>query len=447
MIISKYKQTLLLLFGLVIAAAFLIDHFYIDILVSIIKAFYFLATIFLIGFIICYKKKNGKQNLHLADIVGVGMMITAVFFFLMASLKLLNAWVMVLFFCTPLLITLYVFKNVNAKEFLMENLSSFFKRSTINYLFFLFPFIYACLPSTFYDSLVYILGVPNFFLQNGGFISAPQYMFANMFNYYEISLVPAVFLGDFVPRIFHFFISMIFIFAVADFARAKLKIKNRKIVILTILSLPITLFLVVTVKTDMVTAFFIFLGLKKYYEKENKMSALFWGFAVGVKVFSGLAFLIFIIFAAIENRKVDFKKHAIIFTIIFLLLLPLMIRNFVLVKNPVFPFLPGVFKSEFWNQERLDLVRQEVGTQYRKPMDIIKAPINFSFKQQGAGGWAGPIFLLSLPFLFFIKLPSKMKYLLLFLISYLFLAPIFGAAFRYIFVVFIFQCATTRINR
>ena len=105
--------------------------------------------------------------------------------------------------------------------------ADFFSRPPAEYAVFLVPLAYAALPPTFYDSLVYHLGIPNLYLQSGGFIPTPQFVYANTFIYYEISLIPAVFLGDMVPRLFHFLLGTLFVLAVADEAVEHWGVKSK----------------------------------------------------------------------------------------------------------------------------------------------------------------------------------------------------------------------------
>jgi hypothetical protein len=55
---------------------------------------------------------------------------------------------------------------------------------------------------------------------------------------------------------------------------------------------------------------------------------------------------------------------------------------------------------------------------------------------QGAGGMVGPVFLIFLPFLLFFK-KKKNVFILFFALSLLIIAPFFGEAFRYIYIVFV----------
>jgi hypothetical protein len=201
-----------------------------------------------------------------------------------------------------------------------------------------------------------------------------------------------------------------------------------------ITSLPITLFLLTTIKSDLISALFIFAAIKAYYDKKYPISALFWGFSIGIKSFSGLALIIFLLLMVIKNRDFKLKRHLMMGGIILLVLRPL-IKNLILCGNPFFPFFSHIFTSEFWDSVRYSMVRQEVGTQYHSITDFLTLPVRISFSINGAGGVVGPIFLIFLPFLVQMKRLAG-KYLLFFALLLLVLGPFFGEAVRYIYVVF-----------
>ncbi len=429
----KKTQLLLSIFAVLLTANLFIDHYLFHTVFPIIKTIYLLSTITIIGYVISGLKMNNSKN-GILDVFSKGLVFTTGYFFFFSYLKIINIYTIGFFLISPILILLILKKERNKK--LISNVKSVLHRDSFEYFIFLIPFVYALLPSTFYDALVYHLGIPNFFLQNGGFIAAPQFMFSNMFIYYEISLIPAVFLGDFVPRLFHFFCGMIFILAVLDFASIYMNIKKRRVFLATIVLLPLTMFLITAVKSDLISAMFIFLGIKKYIDKNYSWSAVFWGFALGVKVFSGLSLILFFLLMIVKNRKLELKKHIKMGLISFCTILPMLIKNYIFIKNPVFPFLSHYFISEFWDKSRYLLVRSEVGSSYNSIFDLLKAPYTFSFKMQGAGGMVGPIFLIFLPVLAFFK-KTKKGFILIFALLLLFIAPFFGEAFRYIYIVFI----------
>ena len=430
-------KVLLLALASVLAVNYILDKYTINILWPFIKAAYYLAGLYVIGYFIsakARKQKNPGSN-SVLECVGKGLVLSCFYFYLVSFVKQLNILTLGIYFLVPLVLLALILKDNEGRAEFVSHVTGFLKRAPFEYLIFLIPLVYASLPSTFYDSLVYHLGLPNFYLQNGGFIAAPQLMYSNMFIYYEISLIPAVFLGDFVPRLFHFLLGTVFVLSIVDYGAAVFKIEKRRILLITIVSLPLTLFLITTVKADLVSAVFIFLGIKKYYDESPLWSAVFWGFAVGIKVFSGLALVLFLLLMIIKNRRLDVKKHAFMVVVFILVISPMVIKNYLFTGNPFFPFFSQYFPNEFWDSSRYVDVRHEVGTHYHSIMDFIKAPYFFSFQEQGAGGMVGPLFLIFLPFLVLYKVPRK--YLLFFALALLFAGPLFGEAFRYIYVVFV----------
>ncbi len=399
-------------------------------LLPIFKSLFLIVTIWLIGLFI----EKGDHHESFLETFAKGLLITIAFFFLMSSLKLINPTTIILYLILPYIAL--PLKRASVFKVSKHLSQQFLKRDHFEYLIFIIPLLYAILPSTFYDTLVYHLGLPNFIIQHGGFVSAPEFMFYNMFIYYEIALIPALYLGDFVPRLFHFFTGVLFILSVLDFAGHYFELKKRRIFLLTTLTLPLSLFLLTTVKADLVSAMFIFIAIKKYIDKQRIWSALFWGTAIGVKVFSGLAFGLFFLIVTLRNPVSTMWLHLRIGIIAFLTVLPLLIKNVLIIGNPVFPFLSHLFTTLYWDHSRYLLVRSEVGSSYQSLMDLLKAPYRFSFQMQGAGGMVGPIFLVFLPFLAFFK-RYKHQFLLYFSLLLLFSAPLFGQAFRYIYIVFI----------
>lgn len=437
MIKNKNKlEIFFVIFAVLITLTYLSKTYLINTIIPLFKALYLIFEIIIIGFYISKMNKKNEQDNSILTYTGLGLIFTALYFYCISFFKFLNTISISVFLSIPLLLLLHLILNKNRNINLYKNIINFSKRDIFEYLVFLVPFIYASLPSTFYDTLVYHLGIPNIYLNNGGFIPTPQFMFANMFIYYEIILIPAVFLGDLVPRLFHFLLGIIFLYSIIDFATELFNIKKKKTLLIIILSLPLTLFLLTTVKADLISALFIFLGIKEYYKNNYIFSALFWGFAVGVKSFSGIGLIIFFLLIIIKQKKLHIKRHLLIGLISITTILPLLIKNQVFSNNPFFPFLSEYFPSEFWDSSRYMITRSEVVNYYSSFLDIFKAPFAFSFEMHGSGGIVGPIFIVFLPFLIFHKV--KNKSLLAFSLLLIFIGPLFSDFFRYIYIAFIF---------
>jgi hypothetical protein len=380
------------------------------------------------------------RALHIAaagffETVALGLMATAAYFYLVSFGKMLNAMTILAFFTISFFILiLQFFKERQRRENLL-GLKMFFSRPMVEYAVFLFPLLFAFLPPSFYDSLVYHLGIPNLYLQSGGFVATPQFVYANTFIYYEISLIPAVFLGEIVPRLFHFILGSLFLLAVVDEGVEHWGIKKKLSLLLALVSLPMTLFLLVTCKNDLPGAIFIFLAIKQYRRDNWKSAAVFWGFAVGIKYFNLLPLALFLLLTINPLKKADLKKMAFMALIVVLAVSPLLIKNLRYTGNPFFPFLPKTFPAAFWDGERFNRMQADVGRIVHTPSDVIRLPYSLSFFNYGYGGLVGPFFLIFLPFLLLGAITEKRW--LFWALLVLACAPFLTASLRFVYVVFV----------
>lgn len=433
----KILKPILLIAGAIFVVNFTVNQFPSHFLFESLKALALLSTIYIIGFFTLNIKRKIGGSRDFIDYIGTGLVMTTIYFFFVSILQVLNLYTLILYFLSPIALGIFIFKDKRLREQFFSDSGKIWQRGSYEWIVFFLSFLYAALPTVFFDSLAYNSGLPNFFLQNGGFVKTSQFIFANGFIYYETSLIPAVFLGDFIPRLLHFFLGAFFILAVLDYGCREFQLKKRHILLLTILSLPLTLFLITTEKADLITAFFIFLAIKKYFENEIRLSAVFWGFAVGSKSFSIIAIGVFFILVILLNKKFQLKKHLVMLTIILFTILPLLIKNGICTGNPFFPFLSQYFPSPYWDASRLLPVIAEVGNRINSLKDLLQAPYLFSFKIQGAGGMVGPIFLIFLPFLLLEKIEKEKRIFLYFPLLLILTSSFFGNAFRYIYIVFI----------
>jgi hypothetical protein len=407
------------------------------IILPLVKALLLAAVVFIYGFFImvCFKSPDDKIELPAA--FATGLMFAAFYFYLVSMLKLLVPAAIYLFYAVPVLLVLIGLKKHGAA--LGESMGAFFKRSPLEYPAFFLPFIYASLPSSYYDALVYHLGIPNLYLQHSGFVETAQFLFANTSIYYEISLIPAVFAGDMVPRFFHFLIGVIFLLAAADFAEETFGIKKRHILLLLLLSMPMSFFLLSTVKNDLVSAFFILLGVRFLLKKRFLLSAFFWGFALGIKYVNVVPMFIFLVVFFIKEKRVPLKKVLVFGLVVMAVVIPLLVKNYIFIKNPFFPFFSDCFKTEYWDASRAALMRSDVGKMYHSPVDLLKLPYTVSFGVLGFGGTVGAQFLVFLPFLLLLRTSLKGKWLLLiFSLLTLFVGGYFSGSVRFVYIVFVY---------
>jgi hypothetical protein len=434
--------TYLLIFASALIALYAIHSKYPGyILIPLLEAFLLLAAVFIYGFFFMSLFKSNQEKIEAPTALGVGLIFTTFFFYTVCFLKILVPGVIIAFFLAPLPLLVFLLRKGAALPALPV-VKNFFNRAPLEYPALFLPFIYAILPPTFYDSLVYHLGIPNLYLQSSGFIATPQFLFANTSVYYEIALIPAVFAGDIVPRIFHFLLGAVFVLAVADFAAEFFGIKKRGIFILALLSMPMTLFLLSTEMNDLIGAFFIFLGIRYLLQKRFPLSALFWGFAVGIKYFNILHMILFLGIYLVKERQFPVKKLTLFGLISAAVVIPMLVKNYVFAGNPFFPFLSQYFPKGFWDSSRLQFVQNDVGKMYYSVLELVKLPYTVSFGSMGFGGAVGAQFLIFLPFLLISEVRQRLGkkwFLLLFSILLLCVGGYLTGSARFIYIVFVFM--------
>ena len=151
-----------------------------------------------------------------------------------------------------------------------------------------------------------------------------------------------------------------------------------------------TLFLLVTCKNDLPGAMLIFLAITHYQRQNFKLSAVFWGFAVGIKYFNLLPLALFLLLTIKPWKKADLKKVALTALIVFLVVSPLLLKNYRFSGNPFFPFLQKAFPSAYWDGERQSRLQAEVGRIVHAPRPIFSnCPTTCLFLPTATADWSG----------------------------------------------------------
>lgn len=430
---DKILVVTLIIFAVLIAINALLIRYPVNIVLPLLKAIGLMIVIFIYGMSTLLLSNKKEEDIEFPDACGTGLIFTTFYFYLVSFLKILVPFTILMFYLLPLALLYFVLKK--KRQIVQHTLLTFFKRPAREYAIFIFPFIYASLPASFYDTLVYHLGIPNLYLQHQGFVAAPQFFFAHTSVYYEISLIPAVFAGDMVPQLFHFLFGVVFIYYLIDLATRFFHLKNRFILLFLLISMPITVFLLSTVKNDLLSAFFILAGIKYYLENKNKRSALCWGFSIGVKYFNILPLAIFLSLAFLKEKKLNSRVIIIFGIIITAVLLPLFIKNYVFTGNPIFPFLGGYFPqvNPYFDASRFAAMKTDVGQMIHSLKDLLKLPYTLSFYEIGSGGLMGAQFLIFLPFLILNKKRQENLFLSVFALLFLLAGCYFTSQVRFMY--------------
>ncbi len=398
-------------------------------IVPLAGAVLLLVSIAGLGFFLA--RKFGIAAVGVLEAAALGLMATSAIFYLLSIFRVLRTPAVVAFFAGSLSLWLLLLRDRDWRAKNLATLKLFLTRPLSEFAVFAIPFFYAALPPSFFDSLVYHLGIPNLYLQSGGFIATPHFVYANTFIYYEIAMIPAVFIGGIVPRLFHFLLGTVFVLSVADEAVERWGVHSRLKLLLAAVSLPMSLFLLATCKNDLPGAMFIFLAIIHHQRQQHKLSAVFWGFAVGIKYFNLLPLALFLMLTVKPWKKDELKKFALFALILLLAVSPLLLKNFIYAGNPFSPFLAEIFPTASWDSARFQHLQADVGRMAHSFADAVRLPYALSFFIHGYGGMIGPFILVFLPFL--LLHPFTGKKWLLWALLVMATAPFFTGSLRFVY--------------
>lgn len=285
-------------------------------------------------------------------------------------------------------------------------------------------------PELFYDSLVYHLAIPQYYILHHKIVDMPHLFFShfpvNMGMLYVLGLILN---GDVLAKLLHFFMGIFSIISIYVFSK---KYFNKKIGIMAaaiFYTMPMVAMCSWNTGTELALTFYQILGffaICNYFYAENRsikwliLSGVFSGMACGIKytgVFSLVAIIILLIIKLSAEKAVfkDIAKKVIIVGFVSTLLIsPILVKNYIYTKNPVHPYLSGIFERVGISDDKMTILMGE--TKKRGDFKIgeyLKLPWDQAMKGNSSESFSGFVFLLFLPLLLiFRKVPVKVKYLI-----------------------------------
>ena len=193
-------------------------------------------------------------------------------------------------------------------------------------------------------------------------------------------------------------------------------------------SMPSVIFTMTFTFNDLALTYYIILSVYAFVNwiklrniRWLTLSGIFAGLAMGTKYSGIICFIILLGFIIIAARRLSLKELSIFSLAALLPVLPWLIKNLIFVGNPVYPFLYEIFGGANWDGFDVQRFTREM-SHYGPSLGIwryLSLPL-FITCDWGTGDIPiGPIILLCLPFLFFIKNVDKtIKYLLIFCFLY-----------------------------
>lgn len=351
---------------------------------------------------------------------GAGFGALAAWVFLLAALKLLYLWPVALFLGAAFLAGAWdLFRRPLAAG---AAAPSAFGPWELGALLVLLPAMLLNLagalgPEIFYDSLVYHLAVPNYYVIKHGFAPMPYNFYSDLpFTHGMIYAAALLVKGETLAKFVNYSAGLLTAGAVLAMGARWFSLRAGLWAALFSYTVVHAMFASWSAGTEALLTLFSVLSLYSVLRREEDrrwlwLAAAFAGLAMGVK-YTGLftAVGVMAVYAWGERRRpAGALKGLALFTLVSsVFVVPWLAKNWLYTGNPVFPFLAGIFGTGPLSdpQKLKDFASHasQLG-----PFDLgerLLIPWKVSMGQAGNSEYFGPLFLLLLPGAFLLGAPG-----------------------------------------
>jgi len=322
--------------------------------------------------------------------------------------------------------------------------------------FLLVNLFYSFFPPTFYDSLLYHLAVPQYYLAHGGIVPWPTNFNANIpLNVEMVFLFSLPGKTLYVPNFISFFSGLGILWLLFSWYRRHFSRRFFILPLLLFYTIPEVGFLSSSAKSDMLGMLFLLAGVRLffYYLEEQQrrafliLSALFWGLAIGSKYIFAFYLAALLVLFLLVYRGLAFKKKLaaviVISLLVILCLSPWLIKNGIITGNPLYPYMNSLFPSSSWGAAQAESFSTALQRGSSHSLwDYLRFPLEIFLIPYGYGMTAvlGLLFLVFSPFAFFSLKEPVLKLLAgTAVLSFLLLLP-FAMVPRYFLSSFLLLC-------
>ncbi|MDI6782264.1 MAG: hypothetical protein QME49_09210 [bacterium] len=305
-------------------------------------------------------------------------------------------------------------------------------------------------PPILFDSLVYHLATPDIYIKNHGIIHIPHLVFANYpLNTEMLFTLSMILGGETLAQLIHPLFGILAGLSIYAMTREYVGERCGLYAILIFFSMPSVIFTMTFTFNDLSLTYYIIMAVYAMIHWQNTrwleaagstskmlvppvkrqdirwlaLSGVFTGLAMGTKYSGIISFGILSAIIIITTRRLSLKELSIFSLAALLPVLPWLIKNIILTGNPVYPFLYGIFGGVNWGEFDVQRFTQEMshyGPSHAGVWRYLSLPLFITCDWSTGDIPVGPIILLYLPFLFFIKnIDKTIKYLLIFCSFYL----------------------------
>ncbi len=290
-------------------------------------------------------------------------------------------------------------------------------------------------PAVFYDAIAYHLGVPNYYLQEGGIRYIPFDAASNYPFLTEMLYTLALFLhGLRAAQLTSVAIFLLLALAVRDFCREFVAEIDPHLPALVFLLTPAFFEVSILYTNDLLLTLYLFLVLRSILLWRERradsfiiLAGVFAGLALGVK-YTALLYLPVIVVLGLwpekatgTNKWPPAVRGAFLLTVVALLVdAPWLLKNIIATGNPVYPFFYGLFGgSDMDSRQYLNLVdlsgtRNSLSNLWVHPWTMFFSAPDTVNVRYGAAFCLGPLIVLLVPPLLILgTIPPVAKKLLL----------------------------------
>ncbi|OGS20715.1 MAG: hypothetical protein A2252_02035 [Elusimicrobia bacterium RIFOXYA2_FULL_39_19] len=302
----------------------------------------------------------------------------------------------------------------------------------------------ALAPETFYDSTQYHLGVPLIWVQNHRICEIPtiQQSFYQM-NMHLLYVITILLKYEGASKIVNYMFGLLGMVLLYTFAKKYFSKKQGLLTAAMFYCTPVVLFVtsrscieLPMVFFEILSIFCVFNWLVTKNDKWFYLTAVFSGTALGSKHTAVFGFISICVASLIyfllyrRDEMASFLKKAVIFLMIgFVFVSPWLIKSYVFVGNPIYPFKLSITGGVIQESKKKDISYIDQSPIPLTPLNIVTIPWR-STMGQFQESFTGMVFLMFIPLLFLFRKTSRYaKFIFFYIVPYYLLWIVIGRCY------------------
>ncbi len=349
----------------------------------------------------------------------IGIVVFTYLAIILGLCKMLRAETIFIFLCITVIVSVKEIKILLLE--LLQLPKIIYKRVAFNsylifgillFMLYFFIIVGTLAPVTFYDSLVYHLALPDIFIRHKGIIPIPYNTYFNYpLNIEMLFTILKLIYNDILTQLLHCLFGVLCGVTIFLIGKRVFSFLTGILGALIFYTIPKVMVLSIQPMVDLGLLFYIlvsFLSLVKAFKEKNTylllLSAIFCGYALGVKYNAFYSLVIFNIFIIIDfslTRKIHIK-NILLFNFISLLfyIFPWGIKNFIFINRAMGYPVNSFVHSTISTTKKIFSLKGFLNL-FLLPWNITMDELRFG------GGLTGPLFLMFTPLIVFFKRKIK----------------------------------------